>query len=208
MNEEEVRSQLETLVRREFEFSLAKQLKREEELEHLSDEEWWNATKLDTSNPVFDELRERIKDDLIARRHDRLKELRDPALLVGMVNSRVEQILPYLLQVRQASGESGPVTLEQYDSATQNRVSADLAESDKLFEASIVQEQVGWKREFKSQFLENMREDKKDIARLQNPDVTEEDLQDVTAKIVERMNKLTEQLRTQMPKPPSEDNLN
>lgn len=206
MNEQEVRSQLETLVRRELELSFARQLKQEEEKALLSDEEWWNFSKPGVSpHPLLDALWEKSKEDIIAGRHRRLHELQDPAHLDGMVHHRVLELLPHLLQVRQESGESGPVTLEQYNSAMRDRVSAIQAESAKLLESSVAKEQVDWKRDIKAQLLANMKADNVDLQRLQDPNVTEETLQEVTATIEERMKNLTQEMLSRFPKPPPDE---
>ncbi len=196
MGDPELRAELEALVLNKYGPSFARQRERQERLAALSDEEWWEQHMQDSSaiDPRIKALVEGAKEYMIEHRFDRLRFLNGDGLQL-MINTEVEKVMPTLIQVRLEHNEDGPLTEEQYNAASIRNSQTQIAHLSVLFKDAIGKQTDPRKRDFMAKVAANIERDREEIKIFADPDIKQEQLDDVTSKITERMNELTKSLR-------------
>ncbi|MGV3615475.1 MAG: hypothetical protein ACO1SV_09100 [Fimbriimonas sp.] len=117
----------------------------------------------------------------------------DAAVIEQLVKDEVDGLMPIVLRMREESGATGPVTEDEYFQASMTR-------SEQTSHAVLRQIQAragevdGWRGTFLQTFLASAEADLADLATLKD-DPTEERLQAVADRLVERSNALTQKLK-------------
>lgn len=196
MSEAELRAELEAIVRKRYEPSFARQLARQERLAALSDEEWWEHHMQAPSSvdPRFKAMADGAKEYMIEHRFNRRDFLNGDGPQ-QMIDAEVAKVMPILIQVRLERNEDGPLTEEQYHAASIRTSQNQIAHMSGLFKDAVGKQTDPQKRDFMARFAANIELDMEDMKVLADPDIKQEQLDDVTSRITERMNELAKSLR-------------
>lgn len=195
MGETELQAELESTLRKRYMPSFAQQLKQQEELAVLSNDEWWEQHLQESSSldPRFKTLADGVKEHMIEHRFDRLHFLKRDGWQ-QVFEAEVEKLLPAIVQVRLEWNEDGPLTEEQLNAALIQTSLSQFAETAGLFYDAVVKQTDPRKRDFMAKFAANLELDMQEMKVLADPDIKQDQLDEVTAKITERMNELTKSL--------------
>jgi hypothetical protein len=200
MGEAELRAELEAMVRKQYEPAFAQQRERQESLAALSDEEWWeqHSQALSNLDPQFKALTEGAKETMVERRFDQLNFLKGNGPQ-KIIDAKVDKVMPTLIQVRMELNEDGPLTEGQYHSASVRSSQEQIGRMSGLMKDAVGKQTDPRRRDIIAKLAANVELDMKDMKVLADPDITHEQLEDVTSKIAERMNELTELTKSLRP---------
>lgn len=196
MNDGDLRTELEAMLRKRYEPSFAKQRENQERLRNLSDEEWWEhhiqfSSALDSRSKA---LYEGAKEHMIEHRFDRLNFLAGDGLQ-QMIDAEVHRVMPELIRLRLELTEEGPLTEEQYQAASIRSSQRQIAEMSKTLKESVGQQTDPRMRDITAKLAAIVEQDIEDMKILENPELTHEQLDSVTTKMIQRINELTKSLR-------------
>lgn len=196
MSDAQLRAELEAALHKKYGPPLALRRKRQDELAALSDEEWWEqhmqaSISLD---PRFNDMANGAKEYMIAHRYDR-REFVNGDGLQQMIDEDVEKLMPILIQVRLERNEDGPLTEEQYHAASVRTNLDHISQLSDRFKDAVTRQTDPRRRDFMAKFAANIELDLEDLKLLAHPDIKQEQLDDVAARITERMSELTMSLR-------------
>ena len=186
----QLRAELEALVRKKFEPSFARKRERQERLDILSDEEWWEEhMQSSAQNPVFKALLERDKAYLIEHRFDHL-ETQTGDGPQRIIDAKVERLMPILVQVRSQTNEDGPLTEEHYNACSFRQIQSQMAEQIDTLKGAVSRQTDLGRSELMTQLATNAELAMQDMNVFADPNVTQEQLEDVTSRITQRMGEL------------------
>lgn len=194
MDEQELRAQLEAILRPKNERMVALMRERAAKEMLLSDEEWWESRQESLAQmPFMSEMPEQFKSQMIEMRHQRYEHLKGD-LAEKMVADEANKLMPVIIATREVENKTGPLTEDEYTKASIRYNQLIVDPMSARFADAALKELNPQKQELLRRLSENIKSDSEDLKLLCEPGVTEEQLQDVTQKIVERMTKLTESL--------------
>jgi hypothetical protein len=173
MGKVELKPELEAMVRKKLEPPLARKHERQQRLDSLSDEEWWEEQmQLSAQNPLFRALMERDKAYLIDHRFDHLQTQSGDGMQ-PIIDAEVERLMPILVQVRSEMNEDGPLTEAQYNACCFRRIQTQMAEQVDTLKGAVSRQTDVRRSELMTQLATNAELAMQDMSVFTDPNVTQ-----------------------------------
>lgn len=192
----DLKAELEAMLRLHYEPSFVLQRQQQERLRTLTDEEWWEQQIqfLSTLDSPPKALYEGAKEYMIEHRFDLLISL-DGDGLQHMIDAEVQKLMPELIRLRLELNEDGPLTAPLYLAASIRSSQSQIAEMSETLKQAVGRQTHPRIRDFMAKFAENVELDIEDMRALNDPEISQEQLDSVTSRMTDRMNELTASLK-------------
>ena len=197
MDQREMLRQLEEHFRHEDERLAEHRQRVREQQEAISDEEWWEEAKakMGKMRPEFLEMMERNKAEMIKNRS--LNFLSDETFRERRIKRQAAELLPFVAALRSESEASGDITSDEIAKASMRMSAKQIDSGLSKMEQNAHKIEDPWRRQMVEKFTELGREDQKDLQRFQGDEpLTDELVNEVTDKLLERSHEMMEYMRT------------